>query len=234
VIGVIINDLVFISVRGTSALYNSTFLYDCGINIKAGRASLNDRVKFHRGFAGIAIEVSGRLEYELNNIINNAKDVQIYITGHSLGGAVAAIILNLLCRSYSYPNFLCRRCGIFAGPFEFHRIWHINSAYTFGMPRYGNLEAIIKGRSPYHIFHGKDVVPRLPPKIFGYSNCSFNIETEIRTFSSNSDANHGILAHVMPFISTLCQRIFYYHSIEGYIGSTKLHINASDRIHAIR
>jgi triacylglycerol lipase len=79
----------------------------------------------------------------------------IWITGHSLGGALAALACATLV--LQYPEF------------------NIGGVYTFGQPRVGDFdfaEAVnnkIKHRI-YRMVNNNDVVPRVPPQIFGYSH----------------------------------------------------------------
>ena len=73
----------------------------------------------------------------------NERLLPLYITGHSLGGALALLATKLVA-----PN--------------------VNGAcYTFGAPRIGNYEYFRKIKTPvYRIVNSADVVPRVPPGPF--------------------------------------------------------------------
>jgi triacylglycerol lipase len=74
---------------------------------------------------------------------------QLWLTGHSLGGALAMLA----------ANELFSRAERGAAP--------IAGVYTFGQPRVGNAgfrdayDTLLKGRT-FRIVHGDDVVPRIP------------------------------------------------------------------------
>lgn len=70
----------------------------------------------------------------------NNKALPLFITGHSLGGALALLTTKLIA-----PN--------------------INGAcYTFGAPRVGNYEYFQLVKTPvYRVVNSSDIVPRLPP-----------------------------------------------------------------------
>ncbi|RJG10693.1 lipase family protein, partial [Massilia cavernae] len=74
----------------------------------------------------------------------------VIITGHSLGGAMAAILHGMdEFQNYTRPIFS-------------------QSCYTFGMPRYGNSLTTSMLPYPYHTYALKDPAPRLPPELMGY------------------------------------------------------------------
>jgi hypothetical protein len=91
----------------------------------------------------------------------------IYVTGHSLGGALSAILFEIW--NGRHPSFL-PRC-----------LYKIHSAYTFGMPRYANRNTMRMvewlyhpPRShPYHVLNPWDIIPRSPPKKMGYADSKF-------------------------------------------------------------
>jgi hypothetical protein len=73
----------------------------------------------------------------------------IYFTGHSLGGAVASIL------PYVFPN-------------TYNRM----TPYVFAAPRFANT-ALAISEAPYAYVRAEDVVPHLPPKLFGFGNTGF-------------------------------------------------------------
>ena len=83
-------------------------------------------------------EILGRPEAQADG-----RPLPLFITGHSLGGALALLATRLVA-----PN--------------------VNGAcYTFGAPRVGNYEYFLGLKTPvYRIVNSSDVVPRVPPGAF--------------------------------------------------------------------
>jgi len=90
----------------------------------------------HKGFNTAFKSV----EHQIDEYLQDAKDLPLYITGHSLGGAIATLAT-----------------------------WHITSdhlaaCYTFGAPRVGDNGLQDQFRTPiYRIVNGADPVPYVPP-----------------------------------------------------------------------
>lgn len=82
---------------------------------------------------------------EIVSVIDNWDDKEIYLTGHSLGGALATLAASRLER----PNLM--------------------ACYTFGSPRVGDADMDSKTKCPvYRFVNHHDVVPRLPILAMGY------------------------------------------------------------------
>jgi hypothetical protein len=84
--------------------------------------------------------------------------VACFITGHSLGGALAA-----LAGAYAYTNALVQATGILDS---------LRGIYTFGQPMIGNPQFAAKlqgtlGQNLFRHVYGRDIVPRLPPWTMG-------------------------------------------------------------------
>jgi hypothetical protein len=92
---------------------------------------------FHRAFCAVADPVLG--------LVGPIKGKPIYITGHSLGGAVAVVATASMPRD------------------------EIAACYTFGAPRVGDrgLDAYVKPPH-YRIVNGWDVVPLVPFTLMGF------------------------------------------------------------------
>lgn len=76
------------------------------------------------------------------------KDLPLYITGHSLGGALATVATHCLSSDYLSSDRLA-------------------ACYTYGGPRVGNLAFGQSIKPPvYRVVNAADVVPRLPPVFF--------------------------------------------------------------------
>ncbi len=97
-------------------------------------------VKVHPGFW----KAFKAVESELLDCLGQEelKDLPLYITGHSLGGALAVVA------THSLPSE------------------HIAACYTYGGPRVGNLQFGQMVRPPvYRFINASDIVPRLPPGV---------------------------------------------------------------------
>lgn len=97
--------------------------------------------KGHRGFC----EAFGSIEKEIRNEIDaeqkKQKGLPIFLTGHSLGGALATVAAQELEEDYT-----------------------IAACYTFGSPRVGNAEWSDSLKTAvYRVVHGADGVPMVPP-----------------------------------------------------------------------
>lgn len=148
---------LFISLRGTQDFH------DCiaDINVRRVRIPPDKRslIQLHRGFfkavASCLQEVVARAAERLND------DTPLYITGHSLGGAMAAIMNTQLQDDYHWRHWRHR-----------HRYWELipTSCYTFGMPRYGNHYAVSQLAYPYHVYNEFDLVPTMPPRFLGFAD----------------------------------------------------------------
>jgi len=91
----------------------------------------------HGGFARALDEVWPDVVAEVQTL-----ELPVFVTGHSLGGALATL-------------------AAARHPFA--------AAYTFGAPRVGNAAFYQSLRSPLHrVVHHRDVVPTLPPRRMGY------------------------------------------------------------------
>jgi len=91
---------------------------------------------------------------ELMRLFKTAR--RIIVTGHSLGGAMAS---NAAAWLMSRPEI------------DNEKVW----LYTFGAPRMGNkefcehMDSLGAGRM-FRVVHGRDPVPNVPPRWFGYSH----------------------------------------------------------------
>lgn len=125
-----------VAIRGTLGLQDlridlRTKLFD----VEAGP----NAIRFHEGFYLAAAEASA----ELNSVLHRRRAQQVYLTGHSLGGAVAAIYR-------AHPRLLPDV--------------RVHECHTFGMPRYGNACAMSTRPIPRHICFEKPVdwIPAFP------------------------------------------------------------------------
>ncbi|WP_367353776.1 lipase family protein [Agrobacterium pusense] len=157
VVGVRTPTMIIVSVRGTA------FLYDWLTNLRATKCTHplgNGAAQFHKGFYTAALACLGDVMRGISRL-SPPELLPIYITGHSLGGAISAILSNMLGRRFfDLPS-----------PREGKSRWPVFGCYTFGMPRYGDLYAVANTREPYHVYNDADIVPTLPPRWMGFENC---------------------------------------------------------------
>ncbi len=128
--------IAVLAFRGTQAqgLTLETF-FDVFTDLYAVMRIDANGVKTHRGFQ----QAFQRVEREVLVQAQNLSGYGLYITGHSLGGALALIATNAINTK------------------------NLTACYTFGSPKVGNEEFDDKIKSPiYRIVNAYDVVPFLP------------------------------------------------------------------------
>lgn len=169
-------NVVFVVLRGTKPY----FLNDWRINLQALMTSVgaDETCLFHSGFLHEAVRCARLVLAAVGSSAASA-DIPIYVTGHSLGGALANVMYTL----YSGD----RGRAIFGVPHETRL--KIACAYAFASPRYGNdgtigvgaLPVIRSGRHvlrpPFNFRDVRDPVPHLPPKLMGYDDphCEYDV-----------------------------------------------------------
>ena len=151
VVGLFAKEYLFVGFRGTA------FLYDWKINLRASLVDVTSEEfyrplptqfsgKVHKGFFEETMRMAVRLSDEMVQQ-QGRKVSHILFTGHSLGGAVAALTQKL----WLFPT---------------------TSAWIFGTPRYcdSTFHLSCKGKPPVHSVRSQDIVPSVPPKILGYAD----------------------------------------------------------------
>lgn len=199
VVGTKINDVVFISMRGTRLLS----ITDWRINLNARKVSLlpTRRVKVHKGFYFEVLSFHEELMWELNQ--RKWYESPIYFVGHSLGGALSAITYAISAPYGFYLHNL--------------RMGHFKqcSCYTFGMPRWGNSDAISILKSPTHFFVKNDPIPKIPLEALGYSDCTNNISIDSNSFSYAK--SKGLVSYITDYFHLIAGNKIKDHSIETYV-----------------
>ena len=148
-----IRGVIFIALRGTTLSF-ADFRADLDARKVRYPATGPDPVRFHRGFLEAVLDCYDEVMDRVNDL--READTPIYVTGHSLGGAMAAIFHAKLLREWDdtleepSPTTCC---------------------YTFGMPRFVDIGAKHMEMPPYHVFNQFDAVPTLPPTFMGFADC---------------------------------------------------------------
>jgi lipase (class 3) len=151
-LGVATPFLIVIAIRGTAPWYSYSD-WMINLNTKKIGDSLVPTPAIHCGFYEATYDLCYQLNLKLRPWLN--KQLPIYITGHSLGGAMSAILYGLWRQLL--PDIAC--------------VAEPTSAYIFGAPRHATAPAIDLLAPAYHIYSPKDLVPCTPPKgILHFSN----------------------------------------------------------------
>ena len=126
---------IFLGFRGTEA----TSIKDIKSDVNATTMACDSGGKIHSGFSDAFDQVSIDIQSTINQ--DQFKTKPLFITGHSLGGALATIA----------AKKLTHKGGIAA-------------CYTFGSPRVGNIEWTTNIKTPiYRVVNAIDPVTMLPP-----------------------------------------------------------------------
>ncbi|MBX3562539.1 MAG: hypothetical protein KF780_12095 [Sphingomonas sp.] len=143
-----VKEVVIIASRGT-ILFHSLLRPsgDVGIDLNAWPIAYGSAdVSYHFGFLE---EACASLPQIVEAYRHVGEGLPIYFTGHSLGGALAAVNDRL------WDESLGRCVG--------------RKTIVFGCPRFGN-DAAVKLRPVRAFVRPGDPVPNLPPRIFGYAD----------------------------------------------------------------
>lgn len=167
---------VIIAFRGTKEFKD--WLTDAGIDF---RITVHGRV--HKGFDQALDSVWSQITGTLIRVQQNAQS--LWITGHSLGGALAALAAARFCLDIDQQIYK-----------------PVNGLYTFGQPRIGDrsfvktLDGEIKSRY-FRFVNDNDLVPRVPDRLNQYQEGG-----SIRFFDSK-----GILHEDVSFWFEFLERI---------------------------
>jgi hypothetical protein len=190
-VGVALNDLVFIGFRGT------TFLYDWKINLRSRLVSADHHRFYYRGgrvHVGFA-EEAFRISLKIGDVLRERglDDRRIFVSGHSLGGSVAALARN------SSPLWRAEAC-------------------IFGAPRYCDLSAYaaFPGLPPLHVRRPDDMVPTVPPTRLGYVDHPYDFRTSGDPFFL-ARPRRAWLVDARSWASFV-RRKFHEHGMEMYRG----------------
>jgi pimeloyl-ACP methyl ester carboxylesterase len=139
------NDIIVVVFRGTE---NEL---DWKTNVNARFVALQGGTRVHTGFFQAYWPIRDVM-FEIVKRVIKAKPRPVYITGHSLGGALA---LMATAEFANDEDATVRDC--------------VAACYTFGCPRAGDASFDNYVKAPlYRITNGVDLVPAVPPALLGY------------------------------------------------------------------
>jgi triacylglycerol lipase len=135
------DSVVIVSFAGTDPLVLADWITDFDFGVTS--------VGSANGYTAAAQAVWPRIQSVLQGAI---AEMPIFVTGHSLGGALAVLTAQRLHAA---------------------RPGRVRAVYTFGMPRTGNPSFAsgydqALGSRTYRFVHGEDVVPTVAPSFFGF------------------------------------------------------------------
>ncbi|KAL9683171.1 hypothetical protein QQ045_014988 [Rhodiola kirilowii] len=156
-----------VAFRGTEQarwkdLMTDLMLVPAGLNPERIGGDFKQEVQVHSGFLGAYDSVRTRLEslvklsigFASDNEVNQEHNWKVYITGHSLGGALATLLALELSSSQ-----LAKRGAISV------------TMYNFGSPRVGNRRFAEvyneKVRDSWRVVNHRDIIPTVP-RLMGY------------------------------------------------------------------
>ncbi|MDE2118276.1 MAG: lipase family protein [Betaproteobacteria bacterium] len=142
-----------------------------------------------------------------NYIRENRKSRSLWVTGHSLGGALATLAAAKLRLEKDEP---------------------INGLYTFGQPRAGNRDFANRFDSDFstqtfRYVNNADMVPRVPPRISGYSHVGTfryfddkgNEDDTMDWFDQIVDRAEGVIESILN--SDKWKKGLLHHPMDRYI-----------------
>lgn len=141
------------------------------------------------GWATGFYDAYNKLYVEFQEYVADCKQ-PLYITGHSLGGAIA----NITALKYGEAIF--------------------EACYTFGAPRVCGRKGrkLVNGKSIFRVIHENDVVPLLPLLIFGYIHIG-----EMLYIGKNNNIYKGFKAYVRRTIMLIYPIVRYsFFAIPSY------------------
>jgi len=197
---------IIIALRGTEPGQFS----DITADLKFWRVNYRSKEKIHSGFFFEALSLWGQIVDALYKELKvNTKDARdIYVTGHSLGGAMAVVVAGFVQRHTPVDG---RLAGLI----------------TFGQPRVGNKEFNESIKCEWKRFvNNNDVVPRVPPKMYKvfqdggdlqYINTYGNIR-DLTWWQSVKDSYRGRKA---AWKKGQMFDSFYDHGMQNYVNLIK-------------
>lgn len=184
--------IIFIAIRGTHDLFD--------LIVDANIAKFSPPWGFMRYYYHVGFYTTiSKCFNKLRKIIQaQAQAGQlIYVTGHSLGGALSGVLCGAWNQSRNYP--------------------HIHSAYAFGMPRYGNRRVMSVLDAPYVILNPDDIIPELVEAGLGYANAPHEYSSVASQQVLNRTGWSNVGHYTFPEKLALLKKHLPDHGIENYI-----------------
>ena len=214
-VGVATQKVIIVALRGTRGLYLSDWMIDLHVprtTVYVGPHEVNFHSGFYLAITDCLLEIVDEVQKRTKNY---SPTIPVYVVGHSLGGAMAAITFAL----DSLPFYSKHRFGR-----QITASLNVHSSFSYGMPRYGDEPAMRWLKSPFHTYNDKDVVPGLPPCWAGYQNAPIEYRADKKgSLQQLTQDNQGILwwlsrAHLVRGVR--------HHKIERYIRHLGVTVNA--------
>jgi triacylglycerol lipase len=214
--------LILVAFRGTELTDVRDALADAKVALKALVDGETRRV--HAGFLEYFQRLERRLMMKLTNLQQARPGRQVYLTGHSLGGAMATVMFAMLVIQRELDMKKQRAAAASEGQPSLPS----PLLYTFGCPRVGDaefarhLDRLYPGRI-FRVENHVDVVPQLPPPA-GYHHVGrrmrFNEKGEMEAGPSGLSL---LLAEVEGAITKdnlkeVAEEKFAAHGIAKYVG----------------
>ncbi len=130
-----VNSMTVLVFRGTEKK-----LSDWKTDLRIAMKTVEGRTgRIHSGFLDAYEQVREKIEATIKQEVESGRTVRLFVTGHSLGGALAVVATRFLPAEY------------------------LAACYTFGSPRVGDRELSRVFKTPiYRIVNASDAVPRIP------------------------------------------------------------------------
>jgi pimeloyl-ACP methyl ester carboxylesterase len=173
--------------RGTTKDFR-TILTDLEIRFYRDKSGARIHDGFSKAYALVAKEIAGEID-------KLGPSLPLYITGHSLGGALAVIASTRILPSD-----------------------RIAACYTYGCPRVGDAEFTLQlWKVPvYRQVHSSDIVPRVPLAL-GYRQAGdLRYITRAGKMIEGPNSVMTFFSFLFSFASNI-KNIFFNHRIEGYV-----------------
>lgn len=192
------NEQIVVAFRGSSSISNWIANLDF---VLTDASSLCDGCEAHMGFLECWETVADSITFQVESAMQTYSGYTLVVTGHSLGGAIAAIGATAL-RNAGYTLDL----------------------YTFGQPRIGNLAlaTYLTEQGNNRITHLNDIVPRLPPILLGFHHSSpeywITSGDDVMVTTSDIDVIDGIdslQGNAGELIESVAAHAWYIIDIDG-------------------
>lgn len=145
---------IFVAIKGSSTVKD--FLTDASILKKDYLFGEKGKVKIHSGFLEDFVALRNEIRMTVAMLLAAQPTRELWITGHSLGAAIACLVATDLATSGMHP-----------------------AIYTFGCPRIGNraFAKLFNKLVPhsFRVAHDMDIVTRVPKLFYWHVNRLFHM-----------------------------------------------------------